>query len=79
MEGISRRGFLGWTAWTALGLGASRVLGAQGPAAAEAAGGEPSPALRAIDAFVERHRREWGIPGLTLGLADRQGMIAARR
>ena len=78
MESISRRGFLGWTAWTALGLGAGRVLGVPGLEAAEPAQGEPSPALRAIDPFVERHRREMGIPGLTLGLADRQGVVAAR-
>jgi D-alanyl-D-alanine carboxypeptidase len=80
MESISRRSFLGWTAWTALGVGASRVLGASG--SGTAAGGEASaallPALRAIDAFAERHRREMGLPGLILGLADRQGVIAAR-
>jgi D-alanyl-D-alanine carboxypeptidase len=78
MEGISRRGFLGCTAWTALGLGAGRVLGAPGLWAQEAARGEPSAALRAIDAFVERHRREMGLPGLTLGLADRKGVVAVR-
>ena len=84
MEGISRRNFMGWTAWTALGLGATRGLGAQEPVAAntaqapDGAAGESSPALRAIDAFVQRHIREQGIPGLTLGLADRQGVIAAR-
>lgn len=78
MESVSRRDFLGWTAWTALGLGAGRVLGASGLQAAEMAQGEPSAALRALDAFVERHRREMGIPGLTLGLASRQGVFAAR-
>ncbi|HEV2853788.1 MAG TPA: serine hydrolase [Thermoanaerobaculia bacterium] len=82
MEGISRRGFLGWTAWTALGVGARGVLGAQGPGAAPPADttakGDTSPALRALDAFVERHRKEWGLPGLTLGLAGRQGTVAVR-
>lgn len=78
MEGVTRRGFLGWSAWTTLGLGAGRILGAPGLVAQEAAQAEPTPALRAIDTFVERHRREMGIPGLTLGLADRQGVIAAR-
>jgi CubicO group peptidase (beta-lactamase class C family) len=89
MEGISRRNFMGWTAWTAVGLGVAPVLGAQdlgaqepgaaqAPAAPDAAAGETSPALRAIDAFVQRHIREQGIPGLTLGLADRKGVIAAR-
>lgn len=76
MEGVSRRSFLGWTA---LGLGAGGVLGVPGLLKAEeAAQGEPSAALRAIDTFVERHRREMGLPGLTLGLADRKGLIAAR-
>lgn len=75
MEGISRRGFLGWTA---LGLGAVRVFGAPALRAAEAAEGQASPAVAAIDAFVERHRREQGLPGLTVGLADRQGVLAAR-
>lgn len=82
MEGISRRGFLGWTAWTALGVGARGILGAQGPGTtadtAKVPATEPSPALRAIDQFVERHRKEWGLPGLTLGLADRQGAVAVR-
>ncbi len=82
MEGISRRGFLGWTAWTALGLGATRVTGAPGPSVQDPAAGGPSPAttpaITAIDAFVERHRREMGLPGLTLGIADRQGVVAVR-
>jgi CubicO group peptidase (beta-lactamase class C family) len=78
MEGVTRRGFLGWSAWTALGLGAGRVLGAPGLLAQEAAQGAPSAALRALDEFVERHRREMGIPGLTLGLADRNGVVAAK-
>ena len=78
MEGVTRRGFLGWTAWTALGLGAGRILGAPGLSAQEAAAVEPSAALRTLDTFIERHCREMGIPGLTLGLADRKGVIAAK-
>ena len=80
MEGISRRGFLGWTAWAAVGLGAGagRALEAAAAQVANGAEGETSPALRAIDAFVERHRRELGIPGLTLGLADRERVISVR-
>lgn len=84
MEGISRRGFLGWTAWTAVGLGAARVSGAsmppwwQGPAASPAPAPAGSGPVEAIDAFVERHRREMGVPGLTLGLAGRDGVIAVR-
>jgi CubicO group peptidase (beta-lactamase class C family) len=76
MASISRRGFLGWTAWTAAGLGASRLLGV--PVLSAAAEASDSPALRAIDAFVERHRKERGLPGLTLGIADRNGVVAAR-
>jgi CubicO group peptidase (beta-lactamase class C family) len=75
MEGISRRGFLGWTAWTAAGLGASRLLGVPALSAAETSG---SPALLAIDQFVERHRKERGLPGLTLGIAGRNGLVAAK-
>ena len=75
MEGISRRGFLGWTAWTAAGLGAARLLGVPVLSAAEA---PASPTLRAIDQFVERHRKERGLPGLTLGIADRNGVVAVR-
>ncbi len=84
MEGISRRNFLGWTGRAALTLGTARVFGAPAldagktPNAAPTAPGESSSALRAIDAFVERHRREMGIPALTLGLAGSQGVIAAR-
>lgn len=68
MREISRRSFLG----TAAVLGAGRLLGAPGLAAAEAG------ALASIDAFVNRHIRERGAPGLVLGLADRNGVVAAR-
>lgn len=81
MEGISRRGFLGWTAWTAVALGTGRMAGAAEPRPAVGGTGEPgepSAALRAIDTFCERHRREWGLPGLTLGLTDRTGTVAVR-
>ncbi|HEX6901855.1 MAG TPA: serine hydrolase domain-containing protein [Thermoanaerobaculia bacterium] len=83
MEGISRRGFLGWTAWTAFGLGATRAAGAPWPSGwQEPASPAPAPGgsdpIQVIDAFVERHRREMGLPGLTLGLAGREGTIAVR-
>jgi hypothetical protein len=69
---ISRRRFLGTTAM----LGAGRLLGFPG-----LAGAEPVPvsgAIQAIDAFVNRHIRERGAPGLILGLADRNGVLAVR-
>lgn len=78
MEGISRRGFLGWTAWTAAGLGASRLLGAPVLGAAETTDSPALRALSALDQFVERHRKERGVPGLTLGIADRNGVVAAK-
>jgi D-alanyl-D-alanine carboxypeptidase len=70
MQEISRRRFLATTAV----LGAGRVLGFPMLAAAEPTSG----ALPAIDAFVNRHIRERGAPGLILGLADRNSVLAAR-
>ncbi len=81
MHDLSRRRFFRLTARTALGLGAARVFGFPEPvraAAAAPSSDTASPALRAIDAFVRRHMEEWGAPGLTLGLADRDGVLAAR-
>jgi D-alanyl-D-alanine carboxypeptidase len=73
MQSITRRRFFSLTARTAAGLGAVRVLGPLSILADELA-----PGIREIDAFVERHIREMGAPGLTLGLADRNGVIAVR-
>ena len=78
MDGISRRGFLGWTAWTAAGLGAARIFGVPVLSAADTSDSPALRALPAIDAFVERHRKERGIPGLTLGIADRNGVVATK-
>ncbi|HEX3129932.1 MAG TPA: serine hydrolase domain-containing protein, partial [Thermoanaerobaculia bacterium] len=72
MQEISRRSFLG----TAAVLGAGRVLGFPMLATAEATGAIP--AISAIDAFVSRHIRERGAPGLILGLADRDNVLATR-
>jgi D-alanyl-D-alanine carboxypeptidase len=74
MQEISRRRFLDLTARTTAALGAGRLLGFPGLAAAEPATG----AIQSIDAFVDRHIRERGAPGLILGLADRDGVLAAR-
>ncbi len=73
MQAISRRRFFDLTAKATLGLGAARVLGPFGALAEETA-----PGIREIDAFVQRHIREMGAPGLTLGLADRNGVLAVR-
>ncbi|MFL6203222.1 MAG: serine hydrolase domain-containing protein [Thermoanaerobaculia bacterium] len=73
MQSITRRRFFSLTARTAAGLGAARVLGPLAVLADELA-----PGIREIDAFVQRHIREMGAPGLTLGLADRNGPIAVR-
>jgi D-alanyl-D-alanine carboxypeptidase len=73
MQAISRRRFFDLTAKATLGLGAARVLGPLGAFA-----DEPAAGIREIDAFVQRHIRERGAPGLTLGLADRNGVIAVR-
>lgn len=72
MSSITRRRFFDLTAKTALGLGAARLLPL--PLAAQ----ETAPGVREIDAYVQRHLREMGAPGLTLGLADRNGPIAVR-
>lgn len=68
MREITRRSLLG----TAAVLGAGRMLGFPRLAMADTG------ALGAIDAFVNRHIRERGAPGLVLGLADRNGVVAAR-
>ncbi|MEA2558650.1 MAG: hypothetical protein QOH06_154 [Acidobacteriota bacterium] len=73
MHPITRRRFFDLTAKATLGLGAARVLGPFNALADETA-----PGVREIDAFVNRHIREMGAPGLTLGLADRNGVIAVR-
>lgn len=85
MHDLSRRRFFRLTARAALGLGAARVLGFPQPARSEtatpseAAPSAPAPrALQAIDAFVQRHVEEWGAPGLTLGLAGREGVLAVQ-
>jgi D-alanyl-D-alanine carboxypeptidase len=74
MQEISRRRFLDLTARTTAMLGAGRLLDFPMLATAETATG----ALPAIDAFVNRHIRERGAPGLILGLADRNSVLAAR-
>lgn len=81
MHAITRRRFFDLTARAAVGLGAARVLGLPVLANAASAAEQGSPpvlGIQEIDAFVQRHIREMGAPGLTLGLADRNGVIAVR-
>lgn len=80
MRAITRRRFFDLTARAAAGLGAARVLGFPGLAGAADQAVLPSGirGIQEIDAFVQRHIREMGAPGLTLGLADRDGVIAVR-
>lgn len=73
MQEMSRRRFLATTAV----LGTGRLIGFPMLAPAEPA--EPAGgALPSIDAFINRHLRERGAPGLILGLADRDRVLAAR-
>ena len=72
MHPITRRRFFDLTGKAALTLGAARLLPL--PLSAQ----ESAPGIPEIDAFVNRHIREMGAPGLTLGLADRNGPIAVR-
>lgn len=72
MHPITRRRFFDLSGKAALTLGAARLLPL--PLSAQ----ETAPGVREIDAFVNRHIREMGAPGLTLGLADRSGPIAVR-
>lgn len=82
MQALTRRRFLDLTGRAVAGLGAARLLGPLTPATpltpAEPAIAVAPAAIEAIDAFVRRHMEEWGAPGLTLGLASRDGVLAAR-
>ncbi len=83
MQPISRRRFLDLTTRTAAGLGAAGLLGFPRLAfsadpADPASAGPHAAALGAIDAFVQRHIRERGIPGMTVGIAHRGGVLAVR-
>lgn len=84
---ITRRRLLKDGAKTALALGAGVALRAEaaayssaGVTAQAAARGKAArlrQAFAALDAFVARHMREAGAPGLTLALADGDGLLRA--
>lgn len=83
MRPLSRRRFLTLTGGAAAGFTVARAF-ASTPAAppppvtGTGAKGPLAAAIAAIDAFVLRHLEEQGAPGLTLGLAGRDGVLAVR-
>ncbi len=74
-EGLSRRQLL---AWGAAAAAASRAPLFAGELPVDRAGEPPralAPAFASIDAFVARHLKEEGLPGLTHALASREGAL----
>ncbi|MEZ5896944.1 MAG: serine hydrolase domain-containing protein [Parvularculaceae bacterium] len=67
---FNRRVFLGGAA-----MAASAAAAAPSMAATSKAGGGKahSKALKALDALVEQHRTDWGLPGMTVVVVDRDG------
>lgn len=67
---VNRRIFVGGAAAVA-GFAASAAAGAT----SEARGGGKAEkkALQALEAYVERHRADWGIPGMTVAVVTRDG------
>jgi len=80
---VSRRDWLKMAAFTAGAAGAGSALAAgDRPAAVSlvAANGtskiDYAPALEALRQYVELHLSEYGLPGMTVGLADQDGFVA---
>ncbi len=67
---FNRRIFLGGAA-----MAASAVAGAPSFAATSKDGGGKahSKALKALEAYVEQHRADWGLPGMSVVVVDRDG------
>lgn len=80
---LSRRKFLSYSGKSALVVAASGVIDAKGsifvnsvtPAPAQSAAVQPL--FARLDEYVARHMRETGAPGLTLAIANRDGLIRA--
>lgn len=81
---LSRRSFLSSSAKSALVVAAYGVIEAKGgsvfvnsltSAAAQSAAVQP--AFARLDEYIARHMRETGAPGMTLALANRDGLIRA--
>lgn len=64
---INRRLFVGGVAV------AGAAIGAPATAKQSGAGKAHGEALKALAAYADRHRAEWGIPGMTVALVDRDG------
>ena len=81
---LSRRKFLSNSAKSALVIAASQVIEAKGasvfvnsfaPAWEQSAAVQP--VFARLDEYIARHMRETGAPGMTLALANRDGLIRA--
>jgi D-alanyl-D-alanine carboxypeptidase len=77
---ISRRSFLSNSAKSALAVAAYSVIEAKGGAVfvqsvAPIQSAAVQPLFTRLDEFIARHMRETGAPGMTLALANRDGLI----
>jgi CubicO group peptidase (beta-lactamase class C family) len=71
---LSRRNFLSTTAKSALAV---TVLRSVVPASVLTQAGAVQPLFARLDEYIARHMRETGAPGMTLALANRDGLIRA--
>src|SRR5262245_40760000 len=71
---LSRRKFLSTSTKSALAIS---VLKSVMPLSALAQSAAVQPVFARLDEFIARHMREMGAPGLTLALANRDGLIRA--
>src|SRR5215203_3533311 len=71
---ISRRSFIASSAKSAVAIGLLRSIV---PAHTLLQAGAMQPAFARLDEYIVRHMRETGAPGLTLALANRDGLIRA--
>src|SRR3569832_922198 len=77
---LSRRKFLSHSAKSAIVVAASGVIAAKGGAVfvdsvASAQSAAVQPVFTRLDEYITRHMRETGAPGMTLALANRDGLI----
>src|SRR5688572_1460400 len=78
---LSRRKFLSNSAKSALVVAASGAIGesvfVHSVATASAQSAAVQPVFARLDEYIARHMRETGAPGMTLALANRDGLIRA--